>query len=212
MLPVVRSMAKLGAVDVEIAEALQVSLKVLDLWARQHKEFLRALKPPKEVANRRAEQSLYKRANGYSYDSVELFLVPYEEEIPQGTNPDGSTKPPIITRSKRVIREPVVKHVPPDPTSLIFWLKNRKRDHWRDYKAVEHSTAPGKPLEVKQVGRSEPELIGAYYERLRRQHGPNASTPAPGSPPGADPAADPGMDRGGPGPQRPRSGPKADQG
>jgi hypothetical protein len=196
-------MAKLGAVDVEIAEALQVSLKLLDLWARQHKEFLRALKPPKEVANRRTEQSLYKRANGYSYDSEELFQVPYEEEIPQGTNPDGSTKPPIIVRSKRIVREPVVKHVPPDPTSLIFWLKNRKRDQWRDYKAVEHSTATGKPLEFKQVGRSEPELIGAYYDRLRKQQGtPTAS----GRPASADPDPDPGVGERGQGPHRPGGG------
>lgn len=205
-------MAKLGATDIELAQALKVSLGTIELWARQHPQFLRAVKPPKEVANGRCEQSLFKRANGYSYESEELFQVPYEEEIPQGTNQDGSTKPPIIIRSKRIVREPVIKHVPPDPTSLIFWLKNRKRDHWRDYKAVEHSTAPGKPLEVKQVGRSEPELIGAYYERLRKQHGPATATPAPGSPPGTDPGAHPGVDRGGPGPDRPRGGPKADQG
>jgi hypothetical protein len=26
----------------------------------------------------------------------------------------------------------MVKHYPPDPTSMIFWLKNRQPQKWRD--------------------------------------------------------------------------------
>jgi hypothetical protein len=31
------------------------------------------------------------------------------------------------------------KHYPPDPTSCIFWLKNRRPDLWRDVQAREHA-------------------------------------------------------------------------
>ena len=27
---------------------------------------------------------------------------------------------------------PYVEHLPPDTTACIFWLKNRRRDEWRD--------------------------------------------------------------------------------
>jgi hypothetical protein len=31
------------------------------------------------------------------------------------------------------------EHVPPNPTSIIFWLKNRRPDRWRDKHDVETS-------------------------------------------------------------------------
>ena len=34
---------------------------------------------------------------------------------------------------------PDEKYYPPDPTSMIFWLKNRKPTEWRDKVDVEHS-------------------------------------------------------------------------
>ena len=181
MLPVVTAMARLAATDVEIAQALQVPLGTVEFWARQHPEFLRALKPPKKVANERVVRSLFKRAIGYSYDSEDVFLVDHDEELP-GVTPDA---PKIKVHTKKALRVPVVKHVPPDTTAAIFWLKNREREQWRDYKATELSTPPGRPLEFQQVGASEPELIGAYYKRMA------ASTVAGA---GADPGAGKGLD------------------
>jgi hypothetical protein len=54
---------------------------------------------------------LYQRAVGYSYDAVKIFM------------PAGAKKP---------IYAHYVEHVPPDPTSMIFWLKNRDPARWRD--------------------------------------------------------------------------------
>ena len=33
----------------------------------------------------------------------------------------------------------VERAIPPDTTAQIFWLKNRKREAWRDKQEVEHS-------------------------------------------------------------------------
>ena len=38
-----------------------------------------------------------------------------------------------------VIRADLKKHVPPDTTAMIFWLKNRKKGEWRDRMDHEHS-------------------------------------------------------------------------
>jgi hypothetical protein len=83
------------------------------------------------------------------------------------------------------------------PTLTIWYEKTRIGMR----ETLQVTTPQGEPFETAP---GEPELIGAYYERLSRAA---ASGPA-----GADPGADPGVDSGGQGPTRPRGGPKADQG
>lgn len=206
MLPVVRAMAKLGATDMEFATALKIGLSTFELWARTHKEFLRAIKPPKRVADERVERSLFRRATGYKFDSEEL--IPYDH-IEVVTEKGQHGKPDQVRRTveKRVRREPIVKEVPPDTVACIFWLKNRRKDRWRDFKATELSTPPGRPLEFATSAPGEPDLIGAYYARLARAQG----QPAPGGASGVHTAADPGVDSGGQGTNRPAGSPKADQ-
>src|SRR3546814_5222390 len=48
-------------------------------------------------------------AVGYTFESEKIFCH------------DG-----VVTRA------PTVEHVPPSTTAQIFWLKNRRRDLWRD--------------------------------------------------------------------------------
>ena len=48
-----------------------------------------------------------------------------------------STEKIFCSRGK-VIRVETVEHYPPDTTAMIFWLKNRQPDRWRDRAEVEH--------------------------------------------------------------------------
>ena len=104
-----RKLTQLGATDREVAEFFNVSEQTLNTWKHVHPEFLVSLKLGKETADRRVEQSLYRRAVGYSYDAEKIF-----------------------TYEGQPVRVPYVEHVPPDTTACIFWLKNRRRDLWRD--------------------------------------------------------------------------------
>jgi hypothetical protein len=36
-----------------------------------------------------------------------------------------------------VVETPYTEHYPPDATSMIFWLKNRKPEQWRDKQDVD---------------------------------------------------------------------------
>jgi hypothetical protein len=135
-------MTALGATDREVAQALQVSEQTLNTWKHKHPEFLESLKLGKDTSDKRVEVSLYRRANGYSFDSMKVMLV------------DGKIK-----------QVPIVEHVPPDTTACIFWLKNRKPLDWRDRKAVALENLDGKPFETQSLP-PEPEAIGKYYERL----------------------------------------------
>lgn len=123
----------LGATDVELADFFGVSIRTLDGWKVRHEEFLRALKASKEEADNRVERSLFQRATGYTHDAVKIFM------------PAGAKKPVFAE-----YRE----HVPPDTTACIFWLKNRRREEWRDKVDHEHAGPNGGAIPVATVDAS----------------------------------------------------------
>jgi hypothetical protein len=176
---IAKQLSKLGATDFEIAQALGIERSTFYLWMQTHPKFSDSVKLGKSPANRRTERSLFERANGYTYPSEEIHLV---DEVEERHNPDD-VKHPIIVRTKKVLRVPVLKHVPPDPTSVIFFLKNREKQKWRDFKATELSTPPGRPLETRTYAAGGPELLKDYYAKLQQ-----SAEPAP-APVGADSAA-----------------------
>lgn len=112
--------ASLGATDREVADMLGVCERTLNYWKLEHPDFNEALKVGKDAADNRVEQSLYRKAVGYSFDSEKVFQ--YEGQI---------------------VRAPITEHVPPSDTAAIFWLKNRRKDEWRDKQEVEHNVGAG---------------------------------------------------------------------
>lgn len=109
-------LCKLGATDAQLADFFDVAVSTIALWKVQHKEFSDAIKVPKAEADERVEQSLFRRATGYECDEVDIRVVNGE-----------------------VVQTKIRKHYPPDPTAMIFWLKNRSPKEWRDKQEVEHS-------------------------------------------------------------------------
>ena len=104
----------LGATDAQLADFFDVAISTIALWKVQHKEFSGAIKVPKAEADDRVEQSLYRRAMGYEHDEVDVKVI-----------------------DKEVVITPIRKYYPPDSTAMIFWLKNRRPDEWRD--KVDHA-------------------------------------------------------------------------
>ena len=106
----------LGATDVQLGDFFGVSEKTINVWKHKHPKFLKALRDGKTVADAEVAHSLYKRALGFSHAEESIF------------NDNGS--PRIVETTK---------HYPPDATSMIYWLKNRRSGEWRDKQEVEHS-------------------------------------------------------------------------
>jgi len=111
-----KKLCELGATDRQLADFFEVSESTLNLWKIDNKEFSESLKLGKEAPDALVERSLFQRAMGYSHEEDDIRVV------------NGEL---VIT--------PIIKHYPPDSTSLIFWLKNRKKDDWRNKQEIEQS-------------------------------------------------------------------------
>lgn len=125
-------LCKLGATTNELADFFQVSTSTVCLWQVEYKEFSDAIKMAKDAADRRVEQSLFNRAMGYTHDEVDIRTVALGDN--QGSE---------------IVQTPIKKHYAPDPTAMIFWLKNRKPGEWRD--RVEHTGADGGAMQMEFI-------------------------------------------------------------
>lgn len=103
-----------GATDAEIAKVIGCAKKTLYEW-RRSPEFREATAAGKAVADQKVEDSLFRRACGYD---VRETTTEYSGGI-------------------EVAKTVRTKHIPPDTTAIIFWLKNRRPDEWRDRQKVE---------------------------------------------------------------------------
>jgi hypothetical protein len=56
-----------------------------------------------------------------------------------GKRRSGKRHAPPTDRASTENAGPHQEHVPPDVTSQIFWLKNRKPHEWRDVQNIEHA-------------------------------------------------------------------------
>lgn len=118
----------LGATDVEIADILGFSEQTINNWKEKHEDFYLALKRGKAIADANVADRLYQRALGFEHD---------EEEIKTVTIPGGGSE---------IVRVPTRKIYAPDPTSAIFWLKNRQPSKWRDKQEHIHGGDPSNPV------------------------------------------------------------------
>ena len=104
-----RKLCLLGYTNQQLADFFNVDVSTLERWMKKE-HFRGAIKSGREFADSQVVDSLYNRARGYVGKEVKT-----------------ATHEGVITDVKVVD-----KHIPPDPTSMIFWLKNRQPEMWRE--------------------------------------------------------------------------------
>ncbi|MGL4755992.1 MAG: hypothetical protein ACRCXB_26845 [Aeromonadaceae bacterium] len=124
---IAQKMCELGATDADLADALGVHLATLYRWKSSNREFCDAIKIGKEIPDDNVEMSLYRKALGYHIDTVKVF------------NNQGEA---LIV--------PVKEYYPPDTGAIVFYLKNRRPEKWRDKQADEVAQEQ-KPIEIRIV-------------------------------------------------------------
>lgn len=142
-----------GFTDAQVAQVLNITTRTLEGWRAKNEEYFRLLKDWKYRADGEVERSLYERACGYTCRDKKPQWVEsdiYDEET-------GTWK-----KVGRWEYAEFFKHYPPDPTSMIFWLKNRQRDRWRDRQEI--TGDGGGPIEVVEIKRFSDKKKGGSEE------------------------------------------------
>ena len=102
--------AKDGLTDEQIAKNIGISRVTLYDWKKKEINISNALKKGKEVIDFEVENALLKRALGYT-------ITVEEEKLDK----DGC---------RHTLKKDI--HVPGDTTAMIFWLRNRKPNQWKN--------------------------------------------------------------------------------
>lgn len=107
--------ARDGLTDEQIAANMGISRSTLSEWKKKYPCIKDTLKKNKAIVDTEVENALLKRALGYDYEEI-------SDKYERG-----------VLMEHKVTK----KHVIPDTTAQIFWLKNRKPEEWRDKHSVE---------------------------------------------------------------------------
>lgn len=118
-----RMLCAKGFTDDELAQFFGVNRATIYRWKADNDAFCDAIKSGGSPADDRVERSLYERAVGYSFDAVKIMQYQGSEVV-----------------------VPYREHVPPDTGAAIFWLKNRRKDQWRDKTETGFTDPNGDPL------------------------------------------------------------------
>ncbi len=99
-----------------------VSHQTFYRWLGEHGELSDTLKKGREIVNDRVEDALYRKATGQTEAT--------EEHVHIRTEGEGEN-----ARTVKDVKK-VKKLTAPDTISMIFWLKNKRAEDWRDRKEV----------------------------------------------------------------------------
>lgn len=114
-IPRVKRLFMSGLTDYEVARALGISATTFLKWKIAYDDLFEACVEGRDARDKRVEDSLYEKAVGYKWTEKQRVTV---------VDPETG---------KEEMREvDAEKLMPPDNGAIIFWLKNRRPDQWRD--------------------------------------------------------------------------------
>jgi len=145
-----RACAGEGLTDARLANLFGVTRKTIDRWKKAHEEFDQAVREGKEIFDcGPVEAALRKSAIGYDVIEETRALV-------EGA--DGKNEMAVV--------KAVTKHIPANPTSAIFHLKNRNPERWKDRKetVLESDASDGFQLTIRRHVPEELPLFDALSE------------------------------------------------
>ncbi len=122
-LAILRAWARAGLTDEEIAKKIGISRSTLAKWKKDHEPIREALAHGKEHADRLMENSLYRIALGFEVKVKKAFKL-------RRTEYDGSGKK--VKEEEYLDTAEETEYVKPDVKAIIFWLKNRMPEDWKE--------------------------------------------------------------------------------
>ena len=143
-LTLLKSWAIDGLTDEQIAKQIGIATSTLYEWKKKYSEISDALKKGKKVFDAESVQALHQAGIGYYIEETDTDI----------TIRDG-------VEIKRIRKRK--RWIPSNVTALIFWLKNRDPDNWKDRKAVEEVVNDDKAI-MRYIELLDDELLGDEEE------------------------------------------------
>ena len=112
-----------GATNQDVADRLHISRDTLHRWSKISPELAEAMKCSREIADYKVENSLYKKALGYTVQLSKPMKVRIDD-YDEATGKRKGSHEEIVETVEEV-------HFPADTAAIIFWLKNRLPGKWR---------------------------------------------------------------------------------
>lgn len=125
----IRAWARNGLTDEELASKLDIARSTLAVWKKKFPLFAELLSRTKEIIDIEVENAAFKAATGYEF--VERMPMKVKTTW---YDPDTGKK---CLETEEVIVVDVPKNQPPDTKAIIFWLKNRQGQTWKERQVIE---------------------------------------------------------------------------
>src|SRR5690554_4603805 len=103
-----------GLTDEQVAKNIGVRRETIYDWARRFEHFSNAIKSGRESADLQVENAMFKRAIGFK----ETLKKPMKIRQSNGAET-------VVSVEEEV-------YYPPNTAAIVFWLKNRKSEVWRN--------------------------------------------------------------------------------
>lgn len=135
----ITSLAREGKTEKEIAKRLKVSYSTLRKYIEKYEVLKEALKEGKNEADAKVEAGLYFSAMG----GTKILKKPMKV---RNTIIDKFGKK--IGEKEEIVYADEEVYYPPNITSIIFWLCNRKKEVWKHQRNIEFTADNGKKIEI----------------------------------------------------------------
>lgn len=156
----VEGWARDGLSDAQIAKNIGINVSTIYDWKRQHPEFLNAFKKGKQVVNVELENALFKKAVGAKTSTTTYRVSKVDENVLKARrlryadkylqdHPGANKKEALIAATEhvdtheKIVWSIVENQLPPDVGALMFLLKNRLPEKYREqsYQELNHAQA-----------------------------------------------------------------------
>jgi len=111
----------------QVAIKCGVSRETFRRWCKQFPEIAQAVSRSSEPVDVEVENSLHNRSLGYTVQLKKTFKIRRVKYNDKGVK---------IEEYEELAQGIDEMHIPADTVAMIYWLKNRKPDRWKDKREV----------------------------------------------------------------------------
>ena len=169
-----RSWARDGLTNEQIAKKIGVKRQTFQRWVKTYSDISDALKKGKEVVDAEIEENLISTMKKHTLKTTTYAMVKKDEMVLKAErtkfmnmykldHPEATKNEILIATAEnvdvyeRIAQRQVVTEVDPNVSSMIFWLKNRKPDVYRDQTFKKLNEANARKA-IAEAGISEAQL------------------------------------------------------